>query len=333
MNKTVSIIIPVYNAEQYLDRCIQSILAQSYGDIEVLLINDGSTDNSKQICNDYADRDYRIKAVHQKNRGVSSARNHGIKLARGKYVTFVDGDDWLENGAIENMTNLMEEFRTDSVRTRCNIVAANSIKALSEDVASGKYEEKNLKHLQYVAATGGMHCYSWLLMIKADLLKRHKIIFPVGVSMMEDAWFYQDMLKQIDSIYISNCITYNYMVNYQGASRSTDGFLEKIGSILRVNQYITNFDFHEDQKCHINAVHISIITSMLMVRADRASSKEIREMLHIIVDSPKVKALYDDSHIAILTMYQRIASWAMVNNKLSIIICLKLARIIIRRLS
>lgn len=99
----ISVIVPVYNVEQYLPRCIDSILAQTFTDFELLLIDDGSPDNSGKICDEYAERDTRIRVFHKKNGGVSSARNMGLENAQGEWIAFVDGDDWVENSMFYEM--------------------------------------------------------------------------------------------------------------------------------------------------------------------------------------------------------------------------------------
>ena len=97
----ISIIVPVYNAEKYLRRCIDSILSQSFTDFELILIDDGSTDLSPQICDEYASRDNRIKLIYKKNAGVSAARNDGLDIAQGEFITFVDSDDWVDERYLE----------------------------------------------------------------------------------------------------------------------------------------------------------------------------------------------------------------------------------------
>jgi len=108
-NPLISIIIPVYNAKEYLRRCLDSILRQNYTNIEVLLIDDGSSDGSEAICDEYALLDKRIKVIHQKNTGVSAARNVGLDLAKGDYISFVDSDDWIENDLLETLLNISKE--------------------------------------------------------------------------------------------------------------------------------------------------------------------------------------------------------------------------------
>lgn len=104
-----SVIVPVYNVEKYLTRCIESIMSQLYTNFELILVNDGSTDNSGKICDEYAEKDQRIKVIHQKNKGVSAARNKGIKSAIGKYIVFVDSDDMVEKDYLVSMAEIDEE--------------------------------------------------------------------------------------------------------------------------------------------------------------------------------------------------------------------------------
>lgn len=106
----ISVIVPVYNVEQYLPRCIDSLLAQTYRNLEVILVNDGSKDNSGSICDEYAGKDTRIRVIHKENAGLSSARNAGIDVASGEYLTFVDSDDWIEPDAYEHMLGLAREY-------------------------------------------------------------------------------------------------------------------------------------------------------------------------------------------------------------------------------
>ena len=107
--KLLSVIVPVYNVETYLPRCVDSILQQSYENMEVILVDDGSQDGSGKICDEYAARDSRVKVIHKENGGLSSARNAGLDTAAGEYLTFVDSDDWIEPDAYCPMIALLEE--------------------------------------------------------------------------------------------------------------------------------------------------------------------------------------------------------------------------------
>jgi len=111
----VSVIVPVYNVEEYLGRCVDSILAQTYTNLEVILVDDGAKDSSGAICDEYAARDARVRVIHKENGGLSSARNAGIDAAKGDWLEFVDSDDWIEPDAVESMLTLALEHRTELV--------------------------------------------------------------------------------------------------------------------------------------------------------------------------------------------------------------------------
>ena len=108
----ISVIVPIYNCARYLPQCIESILAQTYTNLEIILVDDGSTDNSRKICNDYAAMDLRIKVIHQANAGVSVARNIGLKWARGEYIGFVDADDYIAKDMYEYLYSLIFKYQT-----------------------------------------------------------------------------------------------------------------------------------------------------------------------------------------------------------------------------
>ena len=103
VNSLISIIVPVYNVQEYLPKCLDSIINQTYKNLEIILVDDGSTDNSGKLCDEYAERDKRIKIIHQKNSGQANARNKGIKESKGKYIAFVDSDDWIDEDFIETL--------------------------------------------------------------------------------------------------------------------------------------------------------------------------------------------------------------------------------------
>ncbi len=119
MNEIISIIVPVYNVEKYLDRCIQSILNQTYPYFELILVDDGSSDNSGKMCDEYAKKDDRIIVIHQENNGLSSARNKGIENSKGEFLSFVDSDDWISKDYLKEMYNEQKKTKADLVI--CNI--------------------------------------------------------------------------------------------------------------------------------------------------------------------------------------------------------------------
>ena len=112
-NKLVSVIVPVYKVERYLDRCINSLVNQSYSHIEIILVDDGSPDKCPQLCDEWALQDARIKVVHKKNGGLSDARNEGLRKSSGKYICFVDSDDYVSTKFVETLYELLHEYNTD----------------------------------------------------------------------------------------------------------------------------------------------------------------------------------------------------------------------------
>ena len=130
----ISIIIPIYNVEKYLEKCLDSILNQTYKNLEIILIDDGSTDNSPNICNSYCEKDKRIKIIHKNNEGVSSARNKGIELSKGKYIVFIDSDDYVSNEHIEVLYDCI-------ISNNVDLVISNLID-ISEDGIILNNEEK-----------------------------------------------------------------------------------------------------------------------------------------------------------------------------------------------
>ena len=117
-NKLISIIVPVYNVEKYLVKCIESIIGQTYHNIEIILVDDGSTDKSGELCEDYAKKDSRIHVIHKENGGLSDARNAGMAVAAGEYIGFVDSDDWIEEDMYEELYRLCETYRLDLITAR-----------------------------------------------------------------------------------------------------------------------------------------------------------------------------------------------------------------------
>lgn len=110
MNPLISVIVPIYNVEKYLVRCVDSIVNQTYKNLEIILVDDGSPDRCPQMCDDYAEKDSRIKVVHKKNGGLSDARNAGMAVATGEYISFIDSDDWIETSMFELLLNNIFQY-------------------------------------------------------------------------------------------------------------------------------------------------------------------------------------------------------------------------------
>jgi glycosyltransferase involved in cell wall biosynthesis len=184
----VSIIVPVYNTGSYLHKCIRSILNQSLKDIELILVDDGSTDNSKGICDWYAEKDKRVKVIHKQNEGVSVARNIGIANAVGEYIGFVDSDDWIDPDMYEVLYLKAKEQKADIVM--CDAVTKyddkpdeeDTIKQLDKDI---KLSKNNINPALLLELAGS----AWRCIYKRDLVVKNNILFTTGLKFSEDRIF------------------------------------------------------------------------------------------------------------------------------------------------
>ena len=210
----VSIIIPVFNAEKYLSKCIQSVIDQSLSEIEIILINDGSTDESKTIIQSFADKDSRIVLINCQNEGVSSARNKGIKIAKGKFIGFVDADDWIEPAMYETMfqkaiasysdlaicnVNQFSEGKGEVLRLKLE----NCILNLSE---FKKEELVNLMRFKYDFA-------NWNKIYKTEIIKQHKVYFDERMTVYEDLLFNLCYFQYSQNAIVINKSMYYYRIH------------------------------------------------------------------------------------------------------------------------
>lgn len=189
MLKKISIIMPVYNTGEYLHKCIQSILAQTLKEFELIIINDGSTDNSGEICDEYAKSDSRIKVIHKINEGVSVARNVGISVADGEYITFVDSDDWIEADMYSELYNYAKVYNADIVM--CDAITKYGDNRIDENDTITLIDDTKL--LLKSDFTSEILCEmagaAWRCIYKNSLLTENNIAFPVGIPISEDRIF------------------------------------------------------------------------------------------------------------------------------------------------
>lgn len=177
---TISVIVPVYNAEKYLRRCIDSVLAQTYTDFELLLIDDGSIDKSGEICDEYARKDARVRVFHQENGGVSSARNLGLDNAKGEWITFVDSDDWVVDNMYEEMLAQLESAQAEMAYCDINMVFEDNQKVYKAASYSPRKEDL-LNH--FIASTWTSLCN---VIVKRSLFELNNIRHPEEVAFAED---------------------------------------------------------------------------------------------------------------------------------------------------
>jgi len=241
MEPLVSFIVPVYNSEKSLYRCIDSILNQSYKEIELILVNDGSTDNSGRICDMYASKDKRVHVVHKNNTGVSDSRNQGIAVAKGKYLQFVDSDDWITPDATEHFVQVAEEYQ-------CDMVIADFYRVIGERVSKkGAIEREgiidNVAYANYMVQKPADFYYGvlWNKLYKRSIIEKFQIKMDSSISWCEDFIFNLEYIRNIRTVYVMKIPVY-YYVKTKGSLVSQNTSVKKIIQMKRtVFGYYNNF--------------------------------------------------------------------------------------------
>lgn len=210
----VSIIVPIYNTERYLDKCIQSILNQTYKNFELILINDGSTDNSIDICNHYKISDDRIVVIDKENTGSSDSRNIGIDKAKGKYICFVDSDDWIDPNMIYDKVKLIKEKNVDFIISGLSIDTVDINGNIKVHKNNYIYSEWNTEELLrnniiklFPQALINSSCNK---LYNLELIKSNNIKFP-STNIGEDTLFNLSIIKKANGVIITDKIYYHYM--------------------------------------------------------------------------------------------------------------------------
>lgn len=212
----ISVIVPVYNVEKYINECIESILAQSFEDFELILVDDGSTDSSGAICDRYAERDPRVKVIHKENGGVSSARNVGIRTAKGTYITFVDSDDMVKKTMLMEYHTAMKKNDVDIIISGLIFFYEDTGKREDFCLLEGKFYVKddfNEKYKELSDRYALSAIYSKLY--KNEYIKKNNVRFDERFSILEDGTFVVQYLSCCKSVYCVKDPLYIYRQHSQ----------------------------------------------------------------------------------------------------------------------
>lgn len=218
-NILVSLIVPVYKAEKYIDKCVESIVNQTYQNLEIILVDDGSPDNCPKICDEWAKKDSRIKVIHKENGGVSSARNVGLDNVNGEYVMFVDSDDWLEVSAVND---LLVGRGFDFICGSCNVICKKKI--ITKVLEKKEYDKNSLK--QFFKDEKGSNFYfsnPWAKLYKYSLIKENNLQFNERLKAGEDYNFNINFFSYARKFIALSSIIYNY--NALNSSSITHNYL------------------------------------------------------------------------------------------------------------
>lgn len=238
MNELVSLIVPIYNVEKYLDRCVKSLISQTYKNIEIILVDDGATDSCGKKCDEYALRDNRIRVIHKKNGGLSDARNAGIEIASGDYIAFIDSDDFISDLYVEKLWNAHIRFDAEIVMCKmtsfCDedelkkIRLTGTEKILSKkEFFEGYFDDKENTEV------------AWNKLYKKSLFDDIK--YPIG-KLHEDAFTTYKIIDKIDKIAVVDDILYYYYYNANGIMNSKI----KIGRLDDITAHVESLRFFKN---------------------------------------------------------------------------------------
>lgn len=315
----VSIIIPVYNAEQYLEYSIDSALKQTYSNIEVILIDDGSVDNSNNICLEFCAKDSRVKYFYQKNSGVSVARNHGLEQAQGDWICFLDADDWMELNQIKHLLNLAQKYSVEIVQgALCHSTLPKRkdfnqngflfenieiIKMLLSPFQYSKVEK--VKEANLLNSTQG--CYGKLF--ARNLLKRHNIKFPLSTRLGEDMLFYYNCLLNVRNVVILDEQLYNYRVYANSTTQKCNPrlpkMLEEFLNTIKLLENTQSYTQFETEWKYAVLLHLRLVLNMYYWHEQNVEDKQfLANSLNQFLRDPIVHDALHSTNLRYLTNYR-----------------------------
>jgi glycosyltransferase involved in cell wall biosynthesis len=243
----ISVIVPIYQIERYIGLCIESILNQTYKNLEIILVDDGSPDRCPEICDLYAGKDSRIKVIHKPNGGLVSARKAGLEIATGAYVGYVDGDDWVGPGFYESLYSAIATSGSDMVCAgQSRDLFTRSVHFLNP-YPLGIYQGENLKVLQEnMLSYGefyrpGITTYVWNKLFRREVLYKHQMEVDERISIGEDAAVTYPVLMSCNRVYISDCAAYHYRQREDSMLKKSASFSAEAEKLRYLYEYMSGF--------------------------------------------------------------------------------------------
>ena len=301
----ISVIVPVYNAEKYLHRCLDSIINQSYKDIEVFLVNDGSTDDSGKICDFYVLNHRKINVIHKENSGPSESRNIGIRNSNGEFIFFIDSDDFLEKDALQLLIASYEEHDADIIIGDFNKIVDNKIvnsghqRVFSTNKLMTKQDIINYTR-NYLKAPNKfpLLAQSWGRLFKTSIIKKNNIFFDSTLHTFEDVAFNFVYLKYVNKIFFLNKTLYNFLIHtdhlsttmkFSNDPNSLFGYQK---ALLRAREYLDNFCHNscitkEIGQAYVRYTIIQLIRLCLQVNS--CNIKQIYKFVCKVVNNPRLR--------------------------------------------
>lgn len=232
----ISIIVPIYNVKEYLDECITSIIQQSMKELEIILVDDGSTDGSSTICDKYAKLDDRIKVIHKQNEGLVSARKAGLMVAKGEYIGYVDGDDFVDTGAYEHMYSLITKYKAQVIAAGITVFEEKGSYIKENEICSGVYKEQKLIGVRSKMFFCGNFYTPGIMpslcnkLFEKELLYKFQMEVPENIRMGEDVCCSYPLFMHAKKIVVDNECAQYYYRNTTGSmtAKYDDGYFERV---------------------------------------------------------------------------------------------------------
>ena len=245
--RLISIIVPAYNVENFLPNCIESIINQTFLNFELILVNDGSTDSSGEICNFFVKKDSRIKVVHQENKGLVNARKSGLSIATGKYVLYIDGDDYVESQFCELLIKETYNFDADIVIGDYIRNYRGRMTSVTNFLPTGRYENENVEKVwNKMIYTGnffshGISTYSWGKLFKRDILTPIQMSIPSDITIGEDAACVYPFISKASKLVITSASNYHYVQHQSSMLKSFSNVKYEINKLSILFSFMLDY--------------------------------------------------------------------------------------------
>ena len=267
MKSKITVVIPIYNSEASLQRCIESVLNQKYNNFELLLIDDGSTDTSGKICDSYVAKDSRVKVFHKKNGGVSSARNLGLENSRGEWITFVDADDWIKTEYLEHLVSHIQE-NVDLVISYSEIFRKNY--SYIEKYPSQLINDSNFE-IMFSENDMYWHTAPWSKLYRSSLIQDLDLKFKEGMHIGEDACFLYEFMLGSRNIFISSDTDYCYnQVSENSLTKRMNSLDSELFSYHNIKNIVNKIFESKDIKDPIAKKHLQWVIASYVRRVTNA---------------------------------------------------------------
>ena len=305
-NFLISIIVPCYNVEKYIEKCTNSLINQSYKNIEIILVDDGSTDNTGDICDNLKKKDKRINVIHIHNSGVSNARNIGIKQSKGNYIAFVDSDDYIELNMYEEMVSIINSKELpDIVSSGFIYETEKGQKFACSKKSSNKIDILNKKEAFEEIFSGRIGAYIWNKLFRKDLLLSNNLLFDIDISSGEDLLFLCQVIESASKIYHINKDYYHYIKRNDSITNSQ--FNEKLLSILKAFdkiENITNRSFNNSKESFKFSKSFAICNLIYKMYNQKRYQKETKELNSWLKQNRKLFLIgnYPDKKVKVISI-------------------------------